>query len=405
MPYAVAHDVLAVRLPSRARVREDIAVFEVAETRDLAALEASASRWGDLLAETPGANFFQTLDWLRCYLEHADRPQELRVLLVREGETLVGIVPLVVRLDPTPLGTLRTLTYPLDDWGTFYGPIGPDRRAILRAALSYLQRAPRDWDVLDLRWIDHEVHDAGATAEILRSLGYEPHERRLSDVAVADLPGDWKTYLASRKRKFRENLRRAERKAAAAGKVGYIHFRPAAGETDPRWDLYDICESLAARSWQGSVARGTTLSHASVQPFLRAMHKDAVFAGGVDIHILTFDEQPVAFLYNYCYRGHVYGLRSGYDPDHCKFEVARLLMARSIETCISLGDRTFDLGPDQIDYKRHWATRVVGSYAFCHYPRTAVKSQALAWRRRVKHWLGTGASHAAPKGRLAAAKE
>ena len=63
-----------------------------------------------------------------------------------------GILPLVVRREATKVGPLRVLTFPLHDWGSFYGPIGPDPGPTLAAGLEHVRRTPRDWDILELRW-------------------------------------------------------------------------------------------------------------------------------------------------------------------------------------------------------------------------------------------------------------
>ena len=88
--------------------------------------------WNHLLGETPGATFFQSCDWLECYWRHYGPGQRLRVLVVRDGQRPLGILPLVVRTERTRVGSVRVLTYPLHDWGTFYGPIGPEPAATLK---------------------------------------------------------------------------------------------------------------------------------------------------------------------------------------------------------------------------------------------------------------------------------
>ncbi len=123
--------------------------------------------------------------------------------------------------------------------------------------------------------------------------------------------------LASRTSHWRTNVRSNLKKLAKLGPVEYVRYRPrgaAFGESDARWDLYDTCVKLAARGWQGSRTDGTTLSHPQVREYLRSAHETAVRFGAADINLLYVAGEAVAFAYNYAYRGHVYGLRAGYDP-------------------------------------------------------------------------------------------
>ena len=67
------------------------------------------------------------------------------------------------------MGTVRVLTYPLHDWGSFYGPIGPDPGETLeRRAWSTWPAARRDWDVLELRWVDAGL-DRGETKQAMQA--------------------------------------------------------------------------------------------------------------------------------------------------------------------------------------------------------------------------------------------
>jgi CelD/BcsL family acetyltransferase involved in cellulose biosynthesis len=198
--------------------------------------------------------------------------------------------------------------------------------------------------------------------------------------------GSWDTYLAGRKRKFRENLRRAERQLARRGHVSYLRLRPqgsAWGDDDPRWDLYDACEQLAAGSWQGDSSDGTTLSHPAVRPFLRDAHGAAVRSGAADLNLLLVDERPVAFAYGYQYAGYVFGLRTGYDARQASEGAGSVLFARQIRDSFDRGDRVFDLGSEYLDCKRNWITRLATSYHYTHFRSGALRGQAL----RLKRWL------------------
>ncbi len=126
----------------------------VVEINDLESLAGYRLLWNMLLQQTPVASFFQSLDWLEAYWRHFGHDQRLRVLVVHAAGDPVGILPLVVRREPMRLGSVRVLTYPLHDWGSFYGPIGPNPTATLIAGLGHVRRTRADWDLLDLRWVD-----------------------------------------------------------------------------------------------------------------------------------------------------------------------------------------------------------------------------------------------------------
>ncbi|MBX3414806.1 MAG: GNAT family N-acetyltransferase [Pirellulales bacterium] len=356
-------------------------VREINEVRELETLRLT---WQVLHGQTRDASFFQTLDWLLVYWKHYAGEQTLRVLVVSAGDETLGILPLVVRSEPTRVGSLRVLTYPLHNWGTFFGPIGPHPTATLMAGMEHVRRTPRDWDLVDLRWVNRDEVDHRRTPTALDLAELTSIEQHAEAVAMVEFDGTWDEYWMSRPGKWRSNLRRGEKSLAARGTVRFERYRPAgtlAGEDDPRWDLYHACEEVAGQSWQGAAADGTTMSNEAVRAFLREAHVAAAHAGMLDMCVLFVDEAPVAFAYNYQCEGRVFGLRTGYVAG---FENAgTVLMQKMFADSFARRDVSLDLGAGYLDWKRPWLTKIVDSYHYTHYAPVAVRAQAL----RLKRWV------------------
>jgi CelD/BcsL family acetyltransferase involved in cellulose biosynthesis len=360
-------------------------MLRVREINDVEELAGYRPDWDALLRRTEGATFFQSLAWLEVFWRHFGREQTLRVLVVSDAGTTVGILPLVVSSEATRLGPFRVLTYPLHDWGTFYGPIGPQPAATLLAGLKHVAETTRDWELLDLRWVDRDGADRRETEEVMRAAGFPPSEQGWARAAVIRMDCGWDDYWQSRPRKWRENAWRDRRRIGATGRATYLRYRPegeAAGDADPRWDLYDACLRIAAASWQGSAGNGTTLSHDAVKEYLRDTHLAAVRSAAVDMNLLAIDGVPVAFAYNYRFAGSLYGLRMGYDPKTAPPGAGAYLERAMIEDSFRRGDRYFDLGVGSLYGKRHWKTGDATSYRYTYFPAT-VRGQIM----RLKRWF------------------
>ena len=159
--------------------------------------------WNLLLSDTREATFFQTFDWLETYLRHKEAKQRgdrlrLRVLLVSGSDGPIGILPLVVTTEAMRIGSVRVLTYPMDGWGTFYAPIGPQPTATLLAGLRHIAATPRDWDLVDLRWVDADGLDKGRTRQALRGAGLAAPQQPLMQAAQIELTNGWEAYWSSR---------------------------------------------------------------------------------------------------------------------------------------------------------------------------------------------------------------
>lgn len=360
---------------------------EVIEIRSIEELDAYRFQWRSLFAQTRRATIFQTYDWLQTYWQHFGEDQQLRVLMISSQGSLIGILPLVVRREQTRLGTMRVLTYPLADWGSFFGPIGPNPTATLLAGMQYLSQSKRDWDLLDLRWVDDAHVDHDRTSVTMQMAGLMPSKQVWKDVPVIDVAQSWNEYLATRKTKNRQNIRRLLRRAEER-EIQFDRIRPLGSafcDDDPQWETYNKCVDLASKSWQGASITGTTISHESVMGYFRDVHQIAAQRGMLDLSILKQGEETIAFGYNYHHENHIQGMRVGYDTEKKNLGLGTLLYATQLRDCCDRDDLQFDLGPGSIEVKQYWLSKVVQSWRICHYSATSLRSQAL----RLKHWYSS----------------
>jgi len=247
---------------------------------------------------------------------------------------------------------------------------------------------------LDFRWTNKHAADRGRTPRALQAVGWQAEEGRWATTAVIELSGSWHDYLSSRSQKWRANRGRQQRRLERQGRVAYQRYRPRGirwGESDPRWDLLDTCEQVALRSWQSESTTGTTITHASIRPFLRDCHAAAARLGMLDVNLLRVDGQPIAYGYGYHWQGRLTGLRMGYDQAMAQSGCGNTLLAWTIRDCYERGDHWYDLGPGSLRYKRHYATGFETSYCYTHFPAANIRAQILRLKRRI---AGRRSSHA-----------
>ncbi|MGA2253232.1 MAG: GNAT family N-acetyltransferase [Thermoguttaceae bacterium] len=365
-------------------------MLEVREINQIEDLREFRLPWQALLARTLGASFFHSLEWLECYWKHFAAGQQLRILVVTESGQPVGIVPLVVRTESTRVGRIRMLSYPLHDWASFFGPIGPNPSAALVASLRHVRQSPRNWDVLDLRWVDVDGADFGRTERAMAQTGFRPCGQKWDRTSLVELPENWPAYWEGREAKFRKNIDRLQRRMAKQGKMELVRYRPEPaldGEADSRWDLFDACVTLARRSWQGERGDKTNLCHAEVSGFFRDAHRAAARLGAVDACLLYFNDDPAAFIYNYRWHGAVYGLRRGFDPRFKHLRPGLVLQKMMLEDGYRRGDRCYDLGTGSHDTKQAWRTSLRTSYRFTFFPTLVFRAQLLWWNRWLRRRL------------------
>ncbi|MBU7599838.1 GNAT family N-acetyltransferase [Streptomyces sp. P38-E01] len=173
--------------------------------RDPDGLAALAPEWARLHRACGTATPFQSHAWLHSWWLSYGVPNRLRVVLVREGDRLVGAAPLMLTHQPYPVlvplggGISDFFDVLLDD-----DRAGPAGRALTRG----LERLART-ALLDLR----EVRPHAAVERVHRE--WDGPTRRRADSVCLELPGAPLPELLQRlpgrnARRFRAKLRRLE---------------------------------------------------------------------------------------------------------------------------------------------------------------------------------------------------
>jgi CelD/BcsL family acetyltransferase involved in cellulose biosynthesis len=373
-------------------------VFTIREINQFAELDALRADWRRLLLETPGYSFFQTLEWLQTSWGYYPLPQKLRVIVVERGGEVIGIVPFCVRAEARKVGRVRALTYPLNDWGTFYGPIGPEPHLTFRAAIRHIAETPRDWDFIDLRSVDEAAPEFMAIGEGLRAAGFDFITRPRMEVRLCRTADGWDAYLESRSRNWRREMRRnIELLENQGGEVKLLRYRPVATESSTTEaeagsvsaqssahdEIFDVCVEIAERSWQAEAGPAGTLSSSGVRELLRQLHRQAGDLGMLDTNILMVGGRPVAFNYNYLAGGRTYGLRCGFDGTAGLENCGKILLYKMLEDSFRRGDLEYNFGPGRQPYKERFATEMRHAYTFRHYARYSLRSQLLRLKERV----------------------
>jgi hypothetical protein len=259
----------------------------------------------------------------------------------------------------------------------------------MMAAMQHIRSTPRDWDMIELRWVAADSTEGGKSARALRVAGLLTEKQEYMSTSIIDLPATWDEFQAAKSQPLRRQFRRTIRDTFESGKAEFIRHRPLSasqGDGDPGWEIYDMCEAVAQASWQSAVTHGNTITHTRVRDFFRAAHAAAARIGMVDVNVMLVDGSPAAFLYGYHCQGNVAALRTGFDAAFGGGTGSALVL-RSIQDSCHRGDRTIDFGPGEREHKRRLRTRTESTYRLTYTPMSSWRSQTVRWTRWAKnHW-------------------
>lgn len=347
-------------------------MFSVAEINEPEKLASFSLTWQTLWDRTPHRSFLQTRDWFETYWRHFGVDRKFRVLMVLGALRPIGIVPLVIKPTSTSLGSLRVLTYPLDGWGAFFGPIGSDPTATMYGVLKHLATTPRDWDLLDLRGIDDDQLDKGRTANAFQ-LARLPATQRVWEENFEVSVADWSTGDQFR---LRRKLKEAEKQLWLQGTWEFRRMRVR--ELDPE------ASALSRKMYQES--RSLLIPAGTPFGWLSDLQDATLCNGMADLCQLWLNGRLVAAALNSVTDETVQPLAISRGTVDSPYAVETVFLGQMLLDGLNRGDSKYVFGPRTADWARDWLPTSRPSYRITHFAGFKPRAQLLRLNELRKRW-------------------
>ncbi len=314
----------------------------IEEITTAAELETLAPAWHDLWSRAPAATPFHSPAWLVPWWREIGGG-DLRVLVARQDERLVGLLPLYLQHERDG-GKLLPLGIAISDYldGLFAAGSG------LEVAAAILRRlADRD------DWQACELHPLRAGSPLLaaRAPGCRDESLAFEPCQVLDVPPGARDLREVIPSGMRAKFRQAERRAAKAGRVRL--------ETATAASLAEILEALfrlhAAR-WDSRDAPGV-LADPAIRRFHRAAAPQLLAAGLLRLHALRLDDEIIAVVYALSAKDRAYCYLSGFDPAFGAISPGTLTVGHTIREALGEGARAIDFLRGREPFKARWGAR------------------------------------------------
>lgn len=299
--------------------------------------------WAELLARLDDPMPFVHPTWQRVWLDEFQGERELLLYSVRDGESLVGVAPLLLQD-----GRVEFVGhYSMCDYMDFV--VTPDRcgefvPAVLEALLA------ESWSEMDLRGLrkgSATLVDLPKAAEAA-GLGFEREEEavapRIAPVA------SWDEHVASLSKKNRHELRRKLRRLEAAGDLKMQAYTT-------REDVEEHLPTLLRFMVESRRDKAAFLSEQMGQ-FFQKMSSALAEDGLIRLFELHLNAQPVASILCFDQSRQLFMYNSGYDPEFAALSVGlgskALCLRESIESgyhCLDFlrGDEPYKYGLGGVD--------------------------------------------------------
>jgi len=334
--------------------------LRVEELASLEACYALQTPWSELAARANNTTVFSTWEWQTAWWKHYGADHEPCIIVVREDERVVGIMPLYTRrtsLVPlVPVRELRLIGSGGDTSPDYLGPIiDPScEDTVARLLADQLVVAMRSrWDVLRLTDVAPGVF-LDELVKRLEKAGIHTERSAPEVIQIVRLPSSWKEYLAkmSGSRRWRiGNLRRA-----IENKLGGSFQSELTREQLP--GAIDDLITLHRKRW---TAKGSGLGAFRSDAYV-SFHREVITRchekGWIHLFRIEVGGRTVAILYCYRFKGEVLYFQTGFDPELEDYSLGQVLMGYSIESAIAAGAGVFDMLKGEHPYKGTWSNDV-----------------------------------------------
>lgn len=322
----------------RIQIVEDLDEFQKLETT-----------WDGLLENQKCHIPFLCFDWFRVWLKHFLKDNKLFILLIYDGDGVVGIAPFIIRHEKFK-GIIHTKKIELI--GNFHshvrnfilGNLSSDARKInLESIFDFLQSEYTDWDVIELDSMPEEVENF----EILKGITAKRGLRQREYFCF----GDWyldginysgDDYIKRRSKNTRSGVGKKRRRME---RLGHLEFQ--VGAEKEKIDYYlNLYQEVRGKSWKHPEMDRT---------FLNDSRRMAGEKQCLKFGFLFFNNSPIATLFSIISNKIAYLMEVVYDKQYEEFSPGEIIYAEFIKYLIDVdGITEIDQLRGDEPYKKSW---------------------------------------------------
>ncbi len=296
--------------------------------------------WNRLWGQSEGASIYGDADWMTCWLS-AFGDVGLNVLLGYDGDELVVGAPFILRQLPWYRGKVRRLE-PLGlPFADYPGLLSKDSHQAIQQCIAGLASLGK-WDVTQWTRLSPLYRSKSE-----RDWPYEPITERL----YIQNESGWDAYLKSRKRSFRDDLKRIENRLSRKGKISYVEITDIAEAQSALDQLF----ALHRERWR-SIGQESQFDDPKICEFYHSLLSQLLPNGKVHLCGLFLDNRPIAYHFGYILNHTLYYYCPTYDVAYSADSPGKLLLKYLVESSFNQGVKTIDLGYDRVGYKTWFST-------------------------------------------------
>ena len=309
--------------------------------------------WDDLVKRSANHNLFQSYDFLRLWWQHFGHKKELFILFICKGDEIIGFASFNILQRK-----IRGLSF--KEIGFIGSPFEVDRPRIvmaqdevagIKAVVRYLVDNRQAWDLIQI--FEQEKGEAlDVMKQAFKDSALWLGNKESSLCFYLDCTESWDAFIASKSRKFRRNLRAAQRKLESQGDLKYRVYRQWP-EIEEQLAIYRDIERRSRKESKGVGIAKTPQSLAFYYSLAETFAEKSYFC----LRVLTLDEKPIVATFGIYFDKVFYSLQITHDMAYNNASPGTYLESLELEECYGEeGCRVYDFLGSFVNNKSRWSS-------------------------------------------------
>jgi len=311
--------------------------------------------WNRLTDANADLTIFQRFEWLESWWRAFQDGQELYILAIREGETLIGLAPLMRK-------TLRLWGFPVLQIGFIADEVSdycrliaaPGREAeVSQAALEYMQAHRNDWHIL--RFNEMPESALAAISEGVGAFTF-PFSRKEAGKTfrIPTRTQSWDIYWENISKRLRVKF---ERQRRLLGEYELKMYSGAEITPERVAQITELNHRIPIAKRAGSIFLNESY---------RRFHCDYLFNSTlreyIVLAVLYLGPKPVAYHYSFCYKDRLCVYNVNYDDLFRRFSLGLFMDIMSAKNAFESGYIAIDYLRGDYQFKKSYNTLMSQNY-------------------------------------------
>lgn len=307
---------------------------------------AMKDAWSDLISKSSADNLYLTHDWIGPYIRNCCNGNRLVILTVFEDSVLIGIAPLMIRKYSFMGIIVKSVCFigtGESDRMDFI--IGASKERCVLSIMDHLMNINKDWDFLDFQ----EIPEHSGAAEAIEKWG---NLRKLKSISTfrdkaffINLNSNADFLLNKVSKKLHTKMKKLSKKMK--GNLEFRRYMP----NELKENLFSEIQFIAKRSRKAEKQKSVFLKK-EVKDFHRELFSGFAESGCLDVSILSLDNAPIAYVYNFLYNNRLYNYSIDFNNRYSHISPGSMLMLWIIKDSVSRGVKEIDFGRGEEEWKK-----------------------------------------------------